>query len=196
MELILILTLAVVIVAVFMGKRQAEAHCDTLSGPVIKAALIASEQQDVAPVRKWIRPEDEPEIREAFDLSCYVRNLGPDARKLAERAFFETLIRVHRMGEGASYEGIKPDSSVPPVVAKADEALESGDVSDLANRISNHVKQTVEKRFQHAWEKKQSAEESPEKGRDFVKAYISFVHYVEGIHAMTMKGHAHGEHHH
>ena len=81
-------------------------------------------------------------------------------------------------------------------VKKADAALETGDVSELADRISSHVKAAVEEKFRHALEKKRSADESPEKGREFVEAYIAFVHTVEGIHELVMGGHAHGEHHH
>jgi hypothetical protein len=194
MELFLVLTLTLVVGAFFLKAVPAEAHCDTLSGPVIQAARRAFEKEDLRPVLKWIRSDDEQEIRKDFARACKVRSLGPEARELAEKSFFETLVRIHRAGEGAPFEGLKPDSSVPPVVGKADSALESGDVSELANRISSHVKKTVEERFQKAWEKKPGAEDSAEKGREFVEAYISFVHYVEGIHEMTMGGH--GEHRH
>ena len=183
-------------IASFFAASPAEAHCDTLSGPVIGAARKAFEERDVAPVLKWIRPEDEADVKKAFELACRVRDLGPEARELAEKSFFETLVRIHRAGEGAPYEGLKPDGSVPPVVGKADAALETGDVSELADRISSHVKAAVEEKFRHALEKKRSADESPEKGREFVEAYIAFVHTVEGIHELVMGGHAHGEHHH
>jgi hypothetical protein len=195
MDLLFVFT--VTILGVLLLKTSpAEAHCDTLSGPVIGAARKAFEERNVTQVLKWIRPEDEDEVKKVFERACRVRDLGPEARELAENSFFETLVRIHRAGEGAPYEGLKPEHSVAPVVRKADLALETGDVSELANRISSHVKTAVEEKFQHAFEKKRSAEETPEKGREFVEAYISFVHYVEGIHELTMGNHSHGEHHH
>jgi len=179
----------------FLAATKAAAHCDTLEGPVIKTARQALEKGDVAPVLKWIREEDEHEVQKAFELALKVRSLGPDAGELADMSFFETLVRIHRAGEGAPYEGLKPGSTVPPVVGKADTALETGDVSELAERISNHVRKAVEERFHQALEKKVTAEDSPAKGREYVEAYISFVHYVESIHALTMGGGHHGGHH-
>ncbi len=55
----------------------------------------------------WVLPDDEAEFRETFEQTLTVRELGDEARQLADRAFFETLVRLHRMGEGASYTGLK-----------------------------------------------------------------------------------------
>jgi hypothetical protein len=176
--------------------NPAEAHCDTLSGPVIRDARKAFALGKADPVLKWVRPESETEIKNAFKLAAKVREMGPNAAELAETFFFETLVRIHRAGEGAPFEGLKPDQGVPPVVKKADAALETGDVSELADRIAGHIRHAVEERFREAWNRKRTADESAEKGRAFVEAYVSFVHYVEGIHELTMGGHAPGEHHH
>jgi hypothetical protein len=59
-----------------------------------------------------------------------VRKLGGQAQKLADMYFFETLVRIHRAGEGASYTGLKPGAEIDPAIAMADEALESGSVFD------------------------------------------------------------------
>jgi len=192
MTLTLMLSSVIVLAVLLLRAGRAQAHCDTLEGPVVKAALKAFEKGDVTPVLMWIQPQDEAEVKKAFDLALKVRALGPEARELAERSFFETLIRIHRAGEGAPYEGLKPGSSVPPVVGKADAALESGDISELSERIPGHVRKAIDERFHAALEKKKTAGDSPEKGREYVEAYISFVHYVEGIHALTMGG---GHHH-
>ncbi len=50
---------------------------------------------------KWVRKEDEKEIRTVFAASLAVRVKGKEARELAGRFLFETLVRVHRAGEGA-----------------------------------------------------------------------------------------------
>ena len=39
--------------------QYAQAHCDTLDGPVLQDARKALIQQDVTPVLKWIRQQDE-----------------------------------------------------------------------------------------------------------------------------------------
>ena len=79
------------------------AHCDTMDGPVVAAAQKALRTGDVTPVLKWVRPADEKEIRDLFEKTRTVRQKGDDARELADRCFFETLVRVHRAGEGAPF---------------------------------------------------------------------------------------------
>lgn len=103
----------------------AYAHCDTLDGPVVQTARESLEKSDITPVLKWVQVKDEKEIRAAFDKALAVRAMGPEAKELADMYFFETLVRIHRAGEGAPYTGLKPGAAVDPAVALADKALES-----------------------------------------------------------------------
>ena len=80
----------------------AQAHCDTLDGPVVSAARSALDTGNVNLVLVWIQKSDEPEIRSAFERSRNVRRAGGEAKNLADTYFFETLVRVHRAGEGAA----------------------------------------------------------------------------------------------
>ncbi|MBT8762916.1 hypothetical protein KFV02_03125 [Desulfohalobiaceae bacterium Ax17] len=166
----------------------AAAHCDTLDGPVVTAAKIALKKGDVTPVLKWVKKEYEAEIRDAFKKTMAVRGKGKDAKELADRYFFETLVRIHRAGEGAPYTGLKPAGAVEPIVAKGDKALESGSVDNLVELVTNAVAKGIRERFTHAIETKKHAEESVEQGREFVKAYVEFLHYLERLH-MAVKGH-------
>ncbi len=81
-------------------------HCDTLEGPVIIAAKKAPENNDVNLVLTWVQKDDEPEIRKAFEKTMAVRKTSKEAMELADMYFFETLVRIHRAGEGAPYTGI------------------------------------------------------------------------------------------
>jgi hypothetical protein len=87
------------------------AHCDTMDGPVVGDAKKAIEQNNVNYVLKWVLPENEKEIKQAFELTMKVRGYGPNPERLADQYFFETLVRVHRTGEGMSYTGIKPSGT-------------------------------------------------------------------------------------
>ena len=89
--------------------QPAFAHCDTLDGPVVLDAKAALEKGDVTPVLKWVKKDNEKEIRKVFSHTLAVRKLNPEARELADHYFFETLVRVHRAGEGAPFTGLKPD---------------------------------------------------------------------------------------
>ncbi len=179
------------ILGMALAPGRAAAHCDAYDGPVIVAARAALEQAEVTPLLKWVKAEAEGEIREAFAQTLKVRGLGPEARELADRYFFETLVRLHRAGEGAPYTGLKPAGRIAPVVAKADRALAQGSVDALVKAILEHTEEGIRERFAHALETAKHADESIAAGRDHVEAYVTYVHYVEGIAQVV-----HGEPHH
>ena len=106
----------IALVAIFIGisAYRAFAHCDSLDGPVIKEAQLALEKGDVRELLKWVTKEHEKDIRSAFAQSLSVRTKGKEARELADRFFFETLVRVHRAGEKAPYTGLKPAGIIVP----------------------------------------------------------------------------------
>lgn len=170
------------------------AHCDTLDGPVIATAKTALEKGDVTPVLKWVKKENEGEIRDAFKKTMGVRTKGPEAKDLADMYFFETLVRVHRAGEGAPYTGLKPaGTDLGPAIAGADKALETGSADEVVKLIANDVSAGIRDRFAIAYEKKKHADESVEAGREFVEAYVTYVHYVEGLH-QAARGPKHAHH--
>ncbi len=160
--------------------RPARAHCDTLDGPVVKDARAAIQARDVTPLLKWVAPEKEGEIREAFARAVAVRSLGAEARSLADRFFFETLVRIHREGEGAPYTGLKPEGTeVEPGIAASDKALETGSVDALVALAAGEVERGLRGRYARVAEKKKQAADSVAAGREYVAAYVEFVHYAE-----------------
>ena len=182
-----------VALALLAWPARTEAHCDTLDGPVVKAARLALAQGDVTPVLRWVRPADEAEIREAFRRAVIVRAEGPEAQALADQFFFETLVRVHRMAEGAPYTGLKPAGSVEPAIALADRALETGSADALVEEMTHAVADGLRARFAEAAAAARQADTGVEAGRAFVAAYVEFIHYAEGLHvAATSAGSGHG----
>ncbi len=178
----LLLTLVAGGGVVLLLPRTANAHCDTMDGPVVTAAKVALDQRDVTPVLKWVKPEHEDEMRAAFRKTLDVRALSPEARDLADMYFFETLVRLHRAGEGAPYAGIEPAGTpLEPPVAAADKALETGSVDALVKMVTDAVAAGIRERFARAAETRKHADDSVEAGREFVEAYVVFVHYVEGL---------------
>ena len=170
---------------------RALAHCDSLDGPVIQAAKLALEKGDPTPVLKWVKKEHEDEIRKAFNETITVRAKGNEARQLADRYFFETLVRIHRAGESEAYTGLKPAGSVDPGITAADKALGNGSVNELGKSISTAVTEGIRKRFAAALEKKKHAEDSIEAGREFVEAYVDYVHFVERVYYLASHGAPH-----
>jgi hypothetical protein len=180
------------VVSAFLAAGRARAHCDTLDGPVVKDARAALEKGEVTPVLKWVKPEREAEVREAFARALEARKAGGAARKSADMRFFETLVRIHREGEGASFTGLKPAGAAEPIVAAADRALEAGSVDALVRDVSSAVERGIRERFRSTIETARRKDESVEAGREYVDAYVTYVHYVEGVHATVA---AEGGHH-
>ena len=171
-----------------------DAHCDTMGGPVIATAQTALETGDVTPVLKWVKPQYEQQIRTLFDKTLIVRKEGPEARELADMHFFETLVRLHREGEGEAYTGLKPEEAVEPIVKLSDQALESGDVDTLIEKVAEETVQGIRERFEQVVEARRHMDESVEAGRRFVEAYVTFTHYVEKIHQDVEGSEPHQEH--
>lgn len=186
-SLFLLSTLAA---GLLIAPRPADAHCDTLDGPVVADAKKALAAGSVTPVLKWVRPADEAAIRAAFEKTVSVRKLSAEARDLADTAFFETLVRVHRAGEGAPFTGLKPAGSMEPIYRHADEALAEGTVDPLLAELTQEVSHGLKERFTHARALKAAAGDDVTKGREAVAAYVDYLHYVEELHG-AIKGESH-----
>jgi hypothetical protein len=165
-------------------------HCDTMSGPVVTEAKTALEKGDVTPILKWIPKEDEEEIKTAFVATLAVRIKGPEAKTLADRYFIETLVRLHRAGEGEPYTGIK-DAPVDPIVAMADKALTDGIADEMVHTISRHMAEAIREKLNRALSTRRSKDKSVAAGRGFVEAYVTYLHYIEGIHTAILSAASH-----
>jgi hypothetical protein len=155
------------------------AHCDTFAGPVLIEAQKAMETGDVTPLLKWVKPDSEDAIKKAFAEA--MKNRKTDQKK-ADNAFFELLIRIHREGEGAPFTGIKPaGTELPPAIVAADKALETGSSQALIDLLARDLTAKVQARFDLALEKKRSAGKSVAQGREYVAAYVEYVHFVEAL---------------
>ncbi len=168
------------------------AHCDSVDGPIIPEARRALAAGDIAPILKWVSAEHEGEIRDAFAQTRELRERGEDVSRMAERHFLETLIRVHRQGEGAPYTGLKPAGHIDPAFVAADAALEHGEIDKLADEISAAVHDAIHERFAAAHAGLQHADHSVEAGREYVAAYVSYIHYIEGLHGYLAAGQGQG----
>lgn len=178
----------------FSLPAPADAHCDTMDGPVIIDARTALESGNADIVLKWVTEENEASVKDAFNKTLVVRQGGPEAQEMADRYFFETLVRLHREGEGAPYDGLKPaGSEIDPSVKASDKAIDNGSVDMLADKISDLVAAGIRKRFEKVLKAKERINESVEAGREYVKAYVEFVHYVERLHQDASGGNPHHE---
>ena len=172
--------MAIVFSFVFFTSNPALAHCDTMDGPVVKAAQKALRAENVNLVLIWVQEKDEAAIRQAFRETLAVRSLNRAARDLADRWFFETLVRLHRAGEGEPFTGIEPaGTDLGPVIRGADQAIQTGVIEPLLTLFPAEASAEIQTRFKDVIAKKAYHQNDVVSGRQFVKAYVSFLHYLE-----------------
>ncbi len=169
------------VVAALAWTAPAQAHCDTLDGPVVSAARKALDTGNANLVLVWVQKKDEAEIRNAFQRARNVRKAGGEAKELADMYFFETLVRIHRAGEGAGYTGLKPAGIIEPPVAAADKAIETGKLQGLGKVISDRTEKGLHSHFEQVMAKKNYKPNDVEAGRAYSSAYVEFVHYAERL---------------
>jgi hypothetical protein len=187
--------LVAVAALVAFAPGTANAHCDTMAGPVVSAARQALDTGNINLVLIWVQPNDEAAIRAEFDKARAARQIGGKTKDDADMRFFEALVRIHRAGEGAPYTGIKPaGTDIGIAVPAADRALESGSVAELQKLVGDAVLGGVARHFQEALDQRRYDPNDVAAGRAFVKAYVEYTHYLEGVYetATTAGHHAHG----
>jgi hypothetical protein len=168
------------------------AHCDTTDGPVVTDAKIALDTKTITPVLKWITAENEPELKTAFTKAIAARSSGKEAKDVADQYFFETLVRLHRTGEGAGFTGLKPAGSIEPSVAAADKEIEMGSIDGLAKELGKAAEGAVRERYGKVVVLAKHKDESVAAGREYVQAYVEYVHFVESLHdSVTATGSPH-----
>jgi hypothetical protein len=185
-------TPSIVIAALLIGclaglPAVLDGHCDTLGGPVVKEGRTALETGTLTPVLKWVKADREAELRAAFARARAVRSKGAEAKELADLYFLETLVRLHRAGEGAPYTGLK-DEPVEPIVAMTDEALAAGSDKDLVRAVGAHLAAAIGEKFGRVLGAMKEKDTSIQAGREFVEAYVAYTHFVEAVHTAIAGG--------
>jgi len=170
-------------------------HCDTIDGPVVTAAKKALEAGDVKLILPFVPKAGEAEVTHAFEEVMKVRK-DEVAREIADLYFFETVVRIHRMGEGAPYTGLKPAGlSEGPVIPVAEKAIESGSPDELIEVLSGMLREEVTHRLHHMMHLKEYANKSVEDAREYVEAMLGLQVWSHSIYE-RIHGEAHAAHQH
>lgn len=174
-------------------------HCDSMDGPVVDAARRALDTGDVDLVLPFVPAWGEDEVREAFAKVMPLRD-GP-SQEVADLYFFETVVRVHRAGEGAPYTGLKPAGlSEGPVIPLAEEAIEKGDAGALVAQLCAVVEEAVAEKFREVMRLREAADGPVAEARRYVEAMLGFEVYAHTIYTCAMadahRHHGGGEHEH
>ena len=166
-------------------------HCDSMDGPVVTAARRALDTGDVDVVLPYVHEDGEPAVRDAFDRVSKARRLGAEACDVADVWFYETVVRVHRAGEGAPFTGLKPAGlDVGPVIPVAESALEAGSSDELVDVLCRTVRAEVVRRHEHAMALKPHADEGVVQAREYVEAMLGLQVWAHGVYKQVI-GHRH-----
>jgi hypothetical protein len=176
-------------------------HCDSLDGPVVTAARQALEDGDVDLVLPFVPEDGEAEVRAMYDAARQVRGLGEEAREVADRLFFETVVRVHRAGEGAPYTGLKP-AGLPqgPAIPLAERAIETGSPKPVADFLTGLLQDQLKRRLDEVNALAATRARSVPDARRYVEAMLGFEvyshHLFQALQAPAHEGHSAGGHAH
>jgi hypothetical protein len=164
-----------------------------MDGPVVLAAVDALATRDVGRVLPYVPAEGEGEVRQVFDAALAARESGAAAREVADRLLFETVVRVHRAGEGAPFTGLKPAGlDVGPALPLAEKALAQGSVDELATFLCAELRQHLETRLARVRERAADKDRSVADARAYVHAMLGFEVYSHHLHGAIRTGpHAH-----
>jgi hypothetical protein len=188
MTKIKLLVVPILAAGLLFGSQGAQAHCDSVDGPVAKAALAALETGNVNLALPYAPATAEGKIKAAFAQSLKVRGLGPEAKALADRAFIETTVRLHRAGEGAAYTGLKPAGiDHGPAIPAAERAVETISLAPVKALLVEELEHGLHARLAHVQEVQKEGRKEPKTTKDVpaarkrVSAELEFVTYVEGL---------------
>ena len=183
-----LIVLAFLLTVGILGIDKVLAHCDGLDGPVVTAGKTALETGNVNLVLIWVQKEDESGIRKAFQKTLAVRKLNPEAKELADMYFFETLVRIHRAGEGAPYMGLKPAGrDLGPAIPASDKAIAEGKVEPVVKLLTEQIQKGIPEQFEDVMAKKYFKKDDVAAGQKYIESYVTFIHYVERLHEAAKK---------
>ncbi len=140
----------------------------------------------------------EDEVNAAFDQVIEVRAAGGTAADVADEWFYETVVRLHRAGEGAAFTGLKPAGlGHGKVVPLAERAIDSDDPGPVVEILTNALTEEVKRKFDVVMKLKGEASGSVAEAREYVEAMLGFIVWAHKTHACIVSDplHDHGSAH-
>jgi len=162
-------------------------HCDTMDGPVVKAAKAALEKGDAGPVLHWVPRKSETELKKVLEKALKARKLGKDSAEIADRWFLETVVRLHLAGEGASFSGIKPPGfDIGPIIPKAERALENGNPDELVEFFKLVASEELRERFNEVRSSKKYDDKDLYAAREHIRIRKDFLRFADRLYHLLI----------
>lgn len=173
-------------------------HCDSMDGPVVRAAREALEKHNVDLALPFVPESASHDVKAAFEKAVRARKANTDARDVADLYFYETVVRLHRAGEGAPYTGLKPAGlDVGPVIPVAETAIEVGSPNALIDLLTDTLRREVAHRFERMQRLRAHSKDDVASAREYVEAMLGLQVYSHQLYqAMKSNPHEGGHQHH
>jgi hypothetical protein len=153
-------------------------YCDTMDGPIVTAAELALEMENVNYVLPLVKKEFETELKEAFDNTIIVRELSGEAAEVADYWFFETAVRLYMLGVGKPYTGIKHSGlKKEHIILKAYTAIENQDKTALEAFLLDSLREAIETRYEITISKKDYEVNDTDAAREYMNSMLDFVEF-------------------
>jgi hypothetical protein len=166
-----------------------------MDGPVVTVARLALDAGDVKLILPYVPKNGEAEVIQAFEKVLPLHGQANGGRQVADQYFFETVVRIHRAGEGAPFTGLKPAGlDVGPVIPVAEKAIKTESPDELEQLLMDFVRTEVRKRFNHMMHLKKHAHENVDASRAYVEAMLGLQVYSHQLY-LCAKAEAHEGHH-
>jgi hypothetical protein len=192
-----VLTLVALLAGVmFLGQpTPAQAHCDSVNGPVVQAAEKSLDTRNLKYVLAYVPAEAEAELNAVFTHTLSVRKLSPQARELADRYFFETAVRLHRAGEGAPFTGLNEETDHGPALEAADQALQSGALDEVHVVLNDALEAGLAEKYADVQTARSEAKRlgTVAADRERAEAELMFETYVFELYTLATGGTASAE---
>lgn len=161
---------------------------------MVTAARQALEAGDVDLVLPFVPAGAEQEVRGVFDQVLAVRVLGPKAQGTADRLFFETVVRLHRAGEGEAFTGLKPAGTpVGPVIPLAERAVEQGSAEQLTDFLATALHEQLTRRLDRIRDLALDRNRSVADARRYVEEMLDFEVYSHHLYEALRAGNHHND---
>jgi hypothetical protein len=168
-----------------------------MDGPVVTAARRALETKDVNLILPYVPDSAAAEVKSAFEKSLRARSGDPTAREVADLYFYETVVRLHRAGEGAPYTGLKPAGlDVGPIIPLAEQAIDQGSPDRLIGALTDALRHELTHRFEHMQHLAKHRPEDVAKAREYVSSKLGLQVYAHQLYQAMKRNPHEGDHGH
>ncbi len=149
-------------------------YTQLLDNKVIEAARQALDTEMVEFALAFVPKGQELEIIEAFEKTIKVRKHGPVSADLAERYFFDTILRAHRSSLRRATKQQRMVLSFDELDQIADDAIATGYPEELIESFRNILEEEIAARLRTISELEKDKNAGVEKGRNFATAMLAF----------------------